>query len=213
MRNMDKDNLKQKLISYGKEVEGTIRTMNENRTADQESDYPTELSNYDNHPADTSTQLYMSGLNNALMIHQENILGEVRNALEKIQNGEYGSCEICGKEIEGERLEAIPYARLCLECQENIEPGPEIGRKIRPNEELVLDAPLGRKYLNKQEDDEYEGLDILNDLMKYGSSDTPQDMGGYHEYKDFYTNKIDNQGIVDKMDKVSNDEYKKQFED
>lgn len=209
MNNIEK--FKQKLIKYGQEIENVIRTMNENRTADQENDYPTELSNYDNHPAELGTELYMISLNNALMIHQENLLQEVRNALEKIEKGEYGKCELCGKKIPEERLEAIPYARLCLECQEENEQKEEPEREVRSNEELVMDVPFGRKYLNKQEDDEYEGLDYLNDLMKYGSSDTPQDMGGYKEYIEFYTNKIDNQGIVDKMDKVANDEYEEQY--
>ena len=75
-----------------------------------------------------------------------------------------------------------------------------------------MDTPLGRKYLNKREDDEYEGIDQLNDLMKYGSSDTPQDLGGYNDYKDFYTNKVDNQGIVDNVDKISTKQYKDQLE-
>jgi hypothetical protein len=48
--------------------------------------------------------------------------------------------------------------------------------------------------------------------MKYGSSDSPQDMGGYHDYEEFYTNKIDKQGIVDEMDQVSNEEYRKQVD-
>jgi len=110
--------------------------MNENRTADQENDYPTELSNYDNHPAELGTELYMISLNNALMIHQENLLQEVRNALEKIEKGEYGKCELCGKKIPEERLEAIPYARLCLECQEENEQKEEPEREVRSNEEL-----------------------------------------------------------------------------
>jgi YteA family regulatory protein len=208
----DMKHFKQKLEQYGKNIENTIKTMNENRTVDQDSQYPTELSNYDNHPADTSTQLYMVGLNNALMIHQEDLLGEVRNALDKINKGTYGICEICGENINEERLEAIPYTRLCLECEEEKRPDPEIIRNMRPNEELVIDAPFGRKFLNKQEDDEHEGIDILNDLMKYGSSDSPQDMGGYHDYEEFYTNKIDKQGIVDEMDQVSNEEYRKQVD-
>ncbi|NSW91368.1 MAG: TraR/DksA C4-type zinc finger protein [Firmicutes bacterium] len=207
------EHIKQKLLQHGQNIENAIKTMNENRTADQEPNYPTELSNYDNHPADIGTELYMVELNNALMVHQEHLLEEVRNALKKIDEGTYGICEICGENIDEERLEVIPYARLCLECEEEKRPDPEIIRNMRPNEELVIDAPLGRKYLNKQEDDEHEGMDILNDLMKYGSSDTPQDMGGYHDYKDFYTNKTDKQGIVDKMDNVSNKEYEKQIED
>src|SRR5690606_3215287 len=146
-------------------------------------DYPAELSNYDNHPADMGTEVYMIGLNNALMVHQEWLLEEIRNALEKIEKGTFGICEICGNGILDERLEAIPYTRSCLKCEEEKMPEPEIVRNMRPNEELVIDMPLGRKYLNRQEDDEHEGIDILNDVMKYGSSDTPQDMGGYHDYK------------------------------
>jgi hypothetical protein len=83
----------------------------------------------------------------------------------------------------------------------------------RPNEELIWDAPFGRKYLNKREDDENEGLDYLNDLVKYGTSDSPQDMGGYYDYEEFYTNKVDTQGIVDKMDRISNEQYKRQLPD
>jgi hypothetical protein len=72
---------------------------------------------------------------------------------------------------------------------------------------------MGRKYLNKREDDEHEGMDQLNDLMKYGSAYSPQDLGGYHDYEEFYTNEIDMQGIVDDMDQVSNEEYKRQLPD
>jgi hypothetical protein len=38
-------------------------------------------------------------------------------------------------------------------------------------------------------------------------------MGGYHDYDEFYTNEVDKQGIVDDMDQVSNDEYKRQLPD
>jgi hypothetical protein len=47
--------------------------------------------------------------------------------------------------------------------------------------------------------------------MKYGSSDTPQDMGGYQDYEEFYTNEIDNQGIVEEIDKISNEQYRRQL--
>lgn len=38
-------------------------------------------------------------------------------ALEKIDNGTYGKCESCGKEIDKKRLEAVPHARFCYECK------------------------------------------------------------------------------------------------
>lgn len=39
----------------------------------------------------------------------------VENALSRIENGTYGECEVCGEQIEEQRLEALPYATLCIE--------------------------------------------------------------------------------------------------
>lgn len=195
------------------EVDNTINMMKENGDAQQDKFSPTELSNYDNHPAEMATELFQVELNSALKVHEEDILQELKDALTRIDNGSYGYCGRCKKEIPHERLEAIPYASLCLKCKEELENEPVRQFKGRANEERVLDSPFGRKYLNKQEDDEHEGMDQLNDLMKYGSSDSPQDLGGYHDYDEFYTNEIDRQGIVDDMDRISNAEYERQLPD
>jgi len=44
-------------------------------------------------------------------------LKKVKEALERIEKGEYGKCKKCGKEISGERLEAVPEALLCQDCK------------------------------------------------------------------------------------------------
>jgi RNA polymerase-binding transcription factor DksA len=49
----------------------------------------------------------------------EDQLGDVRNALEKIDKGTYGICEVTGKSIKKERLEAYPAARVCLDIKED----------------------------------------------------------------------------------------------
>ncbi len=46
-----------------------------------------------------------------------NLLYHLNLALERIERGEYGICVQCGKEISPERLEAVPHARLCIECK------------------------------------------------------------------------------------------------
>lgn len=194
-------------------VDNTIEMMKDNREGEQDKYTAGELSNYDNHPADLGTELFHLELNNALKVHEENILMDIKDALGRIDKGIYGICAHCGAEIPSERLEAHPYAKMCIKCQESMENNHFRQMKGRANEELVIDAPFGRKYLNKQEDDEYEGMDQLSDLMKYGSSDTPQDLGGYHDYEEYYTNEVDKQGIVDDMDQVTNEEYKKQLPD
>ncbi len=48
-------------------------------------------------------------------------LRDIEDALKKIEEGTYGICEECGQEIPRKRLLAVPWARLCLKCQEELE--------------------------------------------------------------------------------------------
>ena len=54
----------------------------------------------------------------ALLESEQETLAEVEGALQAMADGSYGSCAICGCEIELARLEARPYARRCITCQE-----------------------------------------------------------------------------------------------
>lgn len=213
MSNLNLEHYKYLLEKQGAEIENTINMMKDNDTGEQSHYTPSELSNYDNHPAEMATELFQVEHNTALKVHEEHLLKDIHDALGRINDGTYGKCAFCGKNIGEERLEAIPYTRLCIDCEESKAVTPRVLSRQRPVEEMVLDAPMGRKYLNKREDDEHEGMDQFNDLMKYGSADSPQDLGGYHDYEEFYTNEIDHQGIVDDMDRVSNEQYKRQLPD
>ncbi|MGW8252061.1 MAG: TraR/DksA family transcriptional regulator [Anaerolineales bacterium] len=57
----------------------------------------------------------------ALIEQMEDTLREIETALQKLDEGTYGRCARCGKPIAPERLEALPYAELCIECQELLE--------------------------------------------------------------------------------------------
>jgi DnaK suppressor protein len=54
------------------------------------------------------------------------LLREVQAAMGRIEDGSYGVCESCGQPIKAKRLEAVPWARRCVACQEGIDrdPGP-----------------------------------------------------------------------------------------
>lgn len=54
----------------------------------------------------------------ALLDSEQETLNEVESALQSIDDGTYGRCAVCGQEIELARLEARPYARRCVVCQE-----------------------------------------------------------------------------------------------
>jgi DnaK suppressor protein len=51
------------------------------------------------------------------------LLNMVESALARIREGSFGECISCGKEINAKRLEAVPWARHCIECQEKAEKG------------------------------------------------------------------------------------------
>jgi RNA polymerase-binding protein DksA len=54
----------------------------------------------------------------ALMESEQQTLAEIENALQAMEEGTYGRCLSCGREIEPARLQARPFARLCITCQE-----------------------------------------------------------------------------------------------
>jgi RNA polymerase-binding protein DksA len=70
---------------------------------------------------DVATETFEREKELALESGVQGILQMVEEALRKIQNGTYGVCEGCGKPIDGNRLRAIPYARLCIRCKEREE--------------------------------------------------------------------------------------------
>ena len=69
----------------------------------------------DNHLADTATETYERELDEGLEQDARGQLRQVENALARIESGEYGRCEVCGKEIPAERLEAVPWTTLCID--------------------------------------------------------------------------------------------------
>ena len=71
---------------------------------------------YDPNFADSSQVTAERGENEALVTKLVEALNEVEHALGKFDNGGYGVCEACGKEIASARLEARPEARLCIDC-------------------------------------------------------------------------------------------------
>lgn len=80
-----------------------------------------ELANYDNHPADAATDTFERTKDHAIDENHREIIDQIGEALRKIDEGTYGTCDRCGVDINPERLKAIPYATLCIDCQESLE--------------------------------------------------------------------------------------------
>jgi RNA polymerase-binding transcription factor len=73
------------------------------------------------HLADSASETYMRELDGGLEENAEHILVEIEAALGRIDEGTYGLCASCGRPIDEERLEAVPYARLCIDDKRALE--------------------------------------------------------------------------------------------
>ncbi len=80
-----------------------------------------ELSNLDQHQADIGTETFDRERDLSLLEQVEAELADIEHALERLEEGTYGTCEACGKPIGDERLEAVPAARFCLPDQDKAE--------------------------------------------------------------------------------------------
>lgn len=77
----------------------------------------------DQHVADHASDLFDRELDETLGENAEHVLQEIDEALERIEAGTYGLCAVCGEPIPEERLEAVPYATLCIEDKRKQERG------------------------------------------------------------------------------------------
>jgi len=74
--------------------------------------------NYRDHMADQGSATFARELDMTLEDNARQLLTQIEGALERVDTGEYGTCKRCGKPIPVQRLEAVPWADLCVECKE-----------------------------------------------------------------------------------------------
>lgn len=76
-----------------------------------------DLSSLPLHIADQGTDSFEQDMTLGLMENESDELQEIEEALERIKDNRYGVCETCNKSIPKTRLQAIPFARLCITCK------------------------------------------------------------------------------------------------
>ena len=119
---METDLARQRLAEERERLVGVRATFDDEHLTDQsENDSVGELSSYDQHQADMGTETFEREKDLSILEQVEAELGDVEHALRRLDEGTYGTCEVCGKVIPDERLEAMPATRLCLEHQAQAE--------------------------------------------------------------------------------------------
>lgn len=119
---MDTSKAKERLAEELDELKVVLEERRESGDLDESQQESTgELSSHDQHPGDVATTTFERTRDLAIEEHLETRIEEVEAALARIDEGSYGRCEVCGKDIEPERLEARPATRYCKEHQEEVE--------------------------------------------------------------------------------------------
>jgi DnaK suppressor protein len=113
---VDTDHFRQKLLEERQRVSDAIAYLHEENPGSI-SDETQETGGIDNHLADTATVTVDREIDYTLEENSEHVLTEIDEALQRINDGTFGTCTNCGKEIETERLEYLPYATLCIDCK------------------------------------------------------------------------------------------------
>lgn len=122
MSTVDTERFRTQLLEERKRVVDAIENIhNENPgSLGEETD---ELTFQDNHPGDVATATFDREMASTLEENSNHVLGAIDAALQRIENGTFGTCEKCGKPIPEERLEALPWATLCIDCKRRQERG------------------------------------------------------------------------------------------
>lgn len=122
MSAIDTDRFRERLLQERKRVEAAIQYLREEHPGSLEEELEESIGS-DNHLADTATATLDREIDYTLGENSEQVLAEIDDALQRIENGTFGTCRTCGQPIAPERLEAMPWATQCIDCKRKDERG------------------------------------------------------------------------------------------
>jgi len=109
------------ILKIKEEVLDEIKHISEDTLKKSQKDASGDISGYTYHMADVATDTYDREFSLGLASNEREALYELDDALKKIDEGAFGICEGCKSLISKVRLKAVPYARLCVKCQQKKE--------------------------------------------------------------------------------------------
>jgi DnaK suppressor protein len=113
---------KKKVEAFKKRLEERQRELRTNVSRNEQDGRAADLDTAQD-VADRASSSYQK----EFLFHQSSndrqLLQMVEGALSRIREGTFGECISCGNEINIKRLEAVPWTRYCIECQEKLEKG------------------------------------------------------------------------------------------
>ena len=121
LKNDDLKGFKKKLTDLRSRMTDEIgRIVGDNMTRSTK-DSSGDLSGYSLHMADQASDNYDREFSLNMASNEQEVLYRIDAALKRIEDKSYGLCEVCQKKISKARLKIVPFAELCVPCQEKQE--------------------------------------------------------------------------------------------
>jgi RNA polymerase-binding transcription factor DksA len=119
---MDREDVRRRLAEERDRLEEIRVGFDAEHLHDESEDESmSELSHLAQHSADVATETFEREKDFSILEQVEAELADVERALQRIDDGRYGTCEACGAEIGDDRLEAMPATRFCITHQTQAE--------------------------------------------------------------------------------------------
>jgi DnaK suppressor protein len=112
---------KERLLALRARLRGEVNQLANAALKKNRPEGASDQSSMPIHMADLGSDNFEQEFTLSLMENEEDTLVAIESALERIEDGTYGQCEECGVKIPKARLNAIPYAPLCVKCAAQLE--------------------------------------------------------------------------------------------
>jgi len=120
---IDTERFREELTDERRRVEHALATLRDEHPGSLDDEIEEVAATSDSHLAETASATLGREIDYTLGDNAEQVIAEIDVALKRIEDGTYGTCTSCGREIPRERLEVNPWASLCIDCKRRFEGG------------------------------------------------------------------------------------------
>lgn len=123
MKTVELAQYKKLLLRKHRLLSGNVDSMEQHALKKSRQENSGDLSSMPIHMADIGSDNFEQEFTLGLIENEDQTLREIEEAIKRIDDGTFGVCQSCNKNIRKVRLKALPYARHCIECQRQEEEG------------------------------------------------------------------------------------------
>jgi len=121
MAQFDEQAVRQRLAAERERLEHEIFALTEGSQSLQALDDYADMPGVKSEQADDAEIIFEAQRTRGVVENAQRLLTQVQAAMRRLDAGSYGVCASCGKDIAPRRLEVLPYATLCIECQSKVD--------------------------------------------------------------------------------------------